>query len=125
VHTQSHTSFTAVVASVVLALSVIASPALAGSASTPPAFPTAVPSQPGALTGSDRATHAALAQQRYYTSYGTPAPLAPVSAPTDDGGGVDWPAIAIAVGAACLLAGAPIALLMRTRRRTGRARVVV
>jgi hypothetical protein len=123
VHTQSHTSFAKILACAVLALCVAAPAALAGTPSTAPVFPSAVPSQPGALTGQDRASNVAHAQERYYTSYGNPVPLSQPSSPVDDGG-IDWSAIGIAVGGACLLAGVPVALLMRTRRRTARVRAV-
>ena len=49
--------------------------------------------------------------------------MTPPSVPADDGG-IDWAAIGIAIGGTCLLAGALIALVMRTRRRTGRVRAV-
>ena len=43
---------------------------------------------------------------------------------TDSGsGGVDWASIGIALGGTVLLTGAAIALVTRTRRRTGRAHV--
>jgi hypothetical protein len=67
--------------------------------------------------------HAARAQQRYYTSYGNRTQMIRPSVPAADGG-IDWTAIGIAIGATCLLAGALIALVMRTRRRTGRVRAV-
>jgi hypothetical protein len=123
VQTQPHTSFAKLLACVVLAVFVAAPAAFADSGSTAPAFPSAVPSQPGALTGPNSASNAARAQERYYTSYGQAAPLTPASTPADDGG-IDWSVIGIAVGATCLLAGALIALVMRTRHRTGRTRVV-
>jgi hypothetical protein len=123
VHTQSHTSFAKLLTCAVVALFVVAPAALADPGSPAPAFPSAVPSQPGALTGPDTASSAARAQERYYSSYGEPTPLSPLSTPVDDGG-VDWATIGIAVGGTCLLTGAVIALVMRTRRRTGRAHVV-
>ena len=119
---QSHTSFAKFLVCAVLALCVTAPAALADTGSTAPVFPSAVPSQPGALTGQDSASNAARAQERYYSSYGTPAPLSQPSNPVDDGG-IDWSAIGIAIGGACLLAGVPVAILMRTRRRSGRVRV--
>ena len=67
-------------------------------------------------------SNAARAQERYYTSYGNAAPLTPLSQPAHDGG-VDWAAIGIALGATCLLTGAVVALVVRTRRRTGRVHV--
>ena len=121
-HTQSHTTFAKLLTGAVLALCVAAPAALADSGSTAPNFPSAVPSQPGSLTGPDTASNAARAQERYYSSYGEPAPLSPLSAPADDGG-IDWATIGIAVGGTCLLTGAVIALVMRTRRRTGRVHV--
>ena len=78
-----------------------------------------MPSQPGALTGPAAGTNAARAQERYLTTYGDPKPIAQVSAPTDDGG-IDWRSIGIATGATVVLFGAVIALITRTRRRTGR-----
>jgi hypothetical protein len=123
VHTQSHTSFATILACAVLALCVAAPAGFASSAATAPAFPSAVPSQPGELTGRDSAVTAAQAQGRYYASFREQTPLSPASTPADDGG-VDWSAIGIAVGGTCLLAGGMIAILMRTRRRTGRVRAV-
>ena len=120
--TQPHTSLVTVLIGAVLALCVAAPAALADSPPTAPNFPSAVPSQPGALTGPDSASNAARAQERYYSSYGEPAPLTPLSQAADDGG-VDWTAIGIVVGGTVLLLGAVISLLMRTRRRTGRAHV--
>ena len=120
--TQPHTSLVTVIACAVLALCVAAPAALADSSATAPNFPSAVPSQPGAPIGPDSAGNAARAQERYYTSYGNPAPLTPVSEPADDGG-IDWASIGIALGATCLLTGAVIAVVMRTRRRTGRVHV--
>jgi opacity protein-like surface antigen len=118
VQTQSHTSFAKLLVCAVLALCVAAPAALADA----PAFPSAVPSQPGALTGPDSTSNAARAQERYYSSYGTPAPLSQPSNPVDDGG-IDWSAIGIAIGGAFLIVGVPMAVLMRTRRRTARVRV--
>ena len=121
--TQPHISLAKVLTFAVLALFAAApAAALADSAPTAPNFPSAVPSYPGALTGQDRATEAARAQERYYSSYGDPAPLNPPVTSAGDGG-VDWAAIGIALGGTCLLAGAAIALVTRTRRRTGRAHV--
>ena len=76
-------------------------------------------------TGSGCSIDAAGAKERYYSSYGkqAPLPLTPLSQPAGDGG-VDWALIGIVLGATCLLTGAVIALVTRTRRRTGRARVV-
>jgi hypothetical protein len=124
VFTQSHTSFAKILAFAAIVLFVAAPAAVADSGTAAPNFPRAVPSQPGALTSPNRATAAARAQERYYTSYGVPTPVSHVSTPPDDGG-TDWPAIAIAVGGTCLLGGALIAVLMRTRRRTARVRAVV
>jgi hypothetical protein len=122
VQTQPHISLVTVIACAVLALCIAAPAALADSPSTAPNFPSAVPSQPGAPTSPDRATNAARAQERYLSSYGNPAPLSPLSEPADDGG-IDWATIGIALGGTCLLTGAVIALVMRTRRRTGGAHV--
>jgi hypothetical protein len=113
---KPHTSLVTALVGVVLALAVAAP---ASSAAAEPDFPNAVPSQPGALTGPAADTNAARAQERYLTTYGDPTPLAQVSAPADDGG-IDWASIGIAVGGTVLLVGAVIALVMRTRRRTGR-----
>ena len=120
---QPHISFAKVLVCAALAVFVAAPAALADSGSTAPAFPSAVPSQPGALTGPDSASNTARAQERYYTSYGDPTPLTPLSVPADDGA-LDWVAIGIVVGATCLLAGAVVGLVRRTRRRTGRVRAV-
>ena len=120
--TQPHISFAKVLVCAALALCVAAPAALADSQSTAPNFPTAVPSQPGAPTGSDSASSAARAQEQYYSSYGNPAPLTPLSQPAADGG-IDWAAIGIALGATCLLAGALVTLVKRTRRRTGRVHI--
>jgi hypothetical protein len=119
---QRHTSFVTVIACTVLALCVAAPAVLADPASIAPAFPSAVPSQSGSLTGPASADNGARAEERYYSSYGDPAPLSPVSVRADDGG-VDWASIGIALGGTCLLIGAVIALVMRTRRRTNRVRV--
>ena len=116
---QRNTSFVTVIACAVLFLFVAAPAALAATAPTAPNFPSAVPSQAGSLTGPDRATNAARAQESYYSSYGDPAPLS--VAPADDGG-VDWASIGIAVGGSCLVIGAGIALVTR-RRHTARVRV--
>ncbi len=120
--TQPHISFAKVLVCAALALFVAAPAALAAAPPTAPNFPSAVPSEPGALTGTDSASNAARAQERYYSSYGDPAPLTPLSQPADDGG-IDWTSIGIALGATCLLAGAVVALVTRTRRRTGRAHI--
>ena len=89
----------------------------------PPAFPSGVPSQPGELTGDAAATTSARAQERYYASYGDARSLSPRHAAVD-GGGVDWAAIGISIGGTAMLLGAVIALAMRTRQRTSRARVI-
>ena len=80
-----------------------------------------MPSQPGMQTGLDRASNAARAQERYYSSYSTPAPLSQPSNPVDDGG-IDWSAIGIALGGSCLIIGAGIGIVTR-RRQTARVRV--
>ena len=120
--TQPHISFAKVLVCAALAVFVAAPAAFANSASTAPAFPSAVPEEPGAITGTDSASNSARAQERYLTSYGNPAPLTPLSEPADDGG-IDWASIGIALGATCLLTGAVIALVVRTRRRTGRVHI--
>ena len=120
--TQPHTPLATILVLAALALFVAAPAALADSASTAPAFPSAVPSQPGALTGTDSASNAARAQERYYSSYGPPAPLSRLSTPVHDGG-VDWATIGLSIGGICVLAGAVTAVVKRTRQRTGRPRV--
>ncbi len=120
--TQPHISFAKVLMCAALALFVAAPAALAAAPPTAPNFPSAVPSEPGALTGPDSASNAALAQERYYSSYGDPAPLTPLSQRADDGG-IDWASIGIALGATCVLTGALIVLVKRTRRRTGRVHI--
>jgi hypothetical protein len=122
VQAQPHTSFAKILMCAALAMFVAAPATFADSGPTAPVFPSAVPSHPGALTGTDGASDAARAQERYYSSYGDPAPLNPVSTPVDDGG-VDWASIGIVLGGICLLAGTVTVLVVRTRRRTGRVRV--
>ncbi len=117
--TQPHISVAKVLMCAALALFVAAPAALADSSPTAPNFPSAVPSEPGALTGTDSASNAARAQESYYSSYGDPAPLS--VAPADDGG-VDWASIGIALGGICLAVGAGFALVTR-RRHTARVRV--
>jgi hypothetical protein len=120
--TKSHTTFAAALAGAVLALAVASPAAFSKPASAPPAFPSAVPTQPGQVTGKGAAAESARAQGRYYTSYGNPKALISHEAPADDGG-VDWAAIGISVGATFILVGALVALVARTRRRTHRVRV--
>jgi hypothetical protein len=120
--TQPHTSLVTVLVGAVLALALAAPIASATTPSEAPAFPSAVPSQPGSLTGSAAGTNAARAQERYLSSYGDAKPLTPLSSPAGDGG-IDWASIGIALGGTMLLTGAVIALVMRTRHRTGRVRV--
>jgi hypothetical protein len=119
VQTKPHTTLVTIIACAVLALA--AAPA-AHAVLPAPDFPSAVPSQPGAQTAPDSTGNAARAQERYYASYGDSAPLTPLSEPAD-GGGLDWTTIGIVLGATCLLSGAVIALVTRTRRRTGRVHV--
>ena len=121
--TKSHTTFAATLAGAVLALAVASPAAFSKPVSEPPAFPSAVPAQPGQVTGTGAAAETARAQERYLTSYGNPKPLVTHDAAVDDGG-VDWAAIGISIGATCILVGALVALVSRTRRRTHRARVV-
>jgi hypothetical protein len=120
--TKSHTTFAAVLVGAMLAFAVASPAAFSKPAGEPPAFPSAVPTQPGQLTGTAAASQAARAQEEYYTSYGDPKPLVTHDAAIDDSG-VDWAAIGIGIGATCVLIGALVALLSRTRRRTHRARV--
>lgn len=120
--TKFHTTFAAVLVGAVLALAFTAPAAFSAPAGEPPAFPSAVPSQPGQLTGPTAATGAARAQERYYSSYGDPKPLIAHDTPVGDTG-VDWAAIGIGVGACCILVGALAALVSRTRR-THRPRVI-
>ena len=120
---QTHISFAKLLVCAALAVFVAAPAAFADTAPTAPAFPSAVPSQPGALTAPDSASDTARAQERYYTSHGKPTPLTPGSTPAADDG-IDWSTIGIAIGGTCLLAGALIALVMRTRRRTSRVSAV-
>jgi hypothetical protein len=119
--TQPHPTFAKVLIGAALALAIGAPAAVA--APTPPSFPQAVPSQPGELTSSTAEAESARAQERYYTSYGQPSSLSPSSTTSADSGGVDWTAIGISLGATIVLVGAVIALVMRTRRRTGNVHV--
>ena len=120
--TQSHPSLATVMIGAVLALALAAPAAIAAPSSEPPVFPSAVPSQPGELTGS-QSTESARAQERYYSSYGDAAPLNPPTTASADTGGVDWTAIGVSLGATVMLVGAVSALVMRTRRRTHSVRV--
>jgi hypothetical protein len=120
--TKSHKSFAAAVAGAVLALAVASPAAFSMPTGEPPAFPSAVPAQPGQVTGPDGTVEAARAKERYLTSYGNPKPLTNPDAQVADDG-ADWAAIGIAISATCILAGALVALVSRTRRRTHRARV--
>jgi len=120
--TKPHTTFATVLVGVMLAFTVAAPGAFANPMPQPPAFPSAVPSQPGQLTGTAAAIRSARAQERYYSSYGHSKPLASPVAPIHSGG-TDWAAIGISVGGTCLLVGALIALVSRVRRRTHRVRV--
>ena len=119
--TRPHISLVTVLIGAVLALAVATAPA-ASAAVPPPDFPTAVPAYPGSPTGESAQISAARAQEQYLQSYGEPQPLTQVSEPAGDGG-VDWTSIGIVVGGTVLLLGAVIPLLMRTRRRSGRAHV--
>jgi hypothetical protein len=120
--TKFHTTFATAAAGAVLALAVASPAAFSNTTSEPPGFPSAVPAQPGQVTGPAAAVEKARAKERYLTSYGNPKPLTAHEAPADDGG-VDWAAIGIALGASCILVGALVALVSRTRRRTHRVRV--
>jgi hypothetical protein len=102
VHHQSHRNFRpallAVFTGAVLALAVAAPAALAGPTSDPtaPVFPSAVPSRPGSLTGTQSTGH---------------------------DGGTAWWTIGFSVLAGVLVAGGAATRTMRTRRRTVRAHV--
>ena len=120
--TKPHTMLATALAGIVIALTV-APAAFSNPASRAPAFPSAVPAQPGFLTGSAASSNPARAQQQYFTSYGKPQPLArPESSAASSG--VDWAAISISFGACSALIGALIALVAHTRRRTHRVRAV-
>lgn len=125
-HHQSHLNFrpalVVVLTAAVLALAVAAPAALAGPTSDPtaPVFPSAVPSQPGSLTGT-QSDIAARAQERYYSSSGKPTPLRPLSVPAGHDGGTVWWTIGLTVLAGVLVAGGTATVTMRTRRRTARA----
>jgi hypothetical protein len=119
---QPHRSLATVVIGAALAVALAAPAAMAAPAQEPPAWPSAVPSQPGEPAGSQN-TAPARAQERYYSSYEDAAPLSPTSTEPVDAGGVDWTAIGISLGATVVLVGAVIALVMRTRRRTHGMRV--
>jgi hypothetical protein len=67
--------------------------------------------------GTTSKSEAALAQERYYSSYG-PAPVR--HAATDDGS--PWLTIVLGFGLTALVAGS-VAFAVRTRRRTARVRV--
>ena len=118
--TQPHISLTTILVGAALALAVMAPTTFAA---LPPEWPSAVPSQPGAMTGPAASSNPARAQERYLTSYGDPKPLAQISERVDDGG-IDWTTIGIVVGGTVLLLGAVISLLMRTRHRSGRAHAI-
>ena len=119
---KSHTTVATALIGAVLAFTVVAPGAFATPMPQPPAFPSAVPSQPGQLTGTAAAIQSARAQERYYSSYGHSKPLASPVAPVQSSG-TDWATIGISLGATCLLVGALITLGARTRRRTHRVRV--
>jgi hypothetical protein len=67
VQAQPHTSFAKVLMCAALAMFVAAPATFADSGPTAPVFPSAVPSHPGALTGTDGASDAARVQERYYS----------------------------------------------------------
>lgn len=117
---EQHTTFATTIVGIVVALAFAAPAAFSMPVSDPPAFPSAIPSQPGQLTGT--AADPARARERYYTSYGKPQSLSRPEASIEGGSG-DWMPIGISVGASIVLVGAVIAL-SRMRRRTHRARVV-
>ena len=121
--TQSHTSFAKVLACAALALFVAAPAALADRSPTAPGLPERRAVAAGGAHGPrqrERRRPRPGALLRVLRRAGS---AEPAHEPADDGG-VDWAAIGIGLGATVLLLGAVIALLMRTRRRTGRARVV-
>jgi hypothetical protein len=66
----------------------------------------------------DRATAAALAQERYYSSYGEPEPLTVPSSP-DGSGETPWIVVALSLTGALVVVAAGAAGLhrVRTRRR--------
>jgi hypothetical protein len=74
----------------------------------------------GIDTSSLAGTNAARAQERYYSSYGTPAATQPKQSVTDDG--TPWAVVVFGLAGAFLVAGA-IAFAGRTRRRTARVRI--
>jgi hypothetical protein len=119
---KPHTTAATALLGVMLAFTAAAPGAFAKPGPQAPVFPSAVPAQPGAVTGDTPAVTAARAQERYLTSYGNPKPLARPAAPVDNGG-ADWAAIGISLGATCLLVGAVITLVSRTRRHTRHMRV--
>jgi hypothetical protein len=69
----------------------------------------------------DAATAAALAQERYYSSYGVPEPLTVVQSP-EPSNDTPWLPIAlsVAVALAIVAAGATLARRLRIRRRAAR-----
>ena len=123
---QSRPSLLATLVVAALALAVLAPNALASQTSPPaaPNFPAAVPQRPGALTGGHAgAVTAALAQQRYYASYGESAPLTanarPVSIATNDGIGTLPFALALAGALIVGIVGTSSFHVLHSRRRAG------
>jgi len=119
--TKFHITLATALTGAALVLGIAAPASFSAPASGQPNFPTAVPSQPGEITGTDSATQAARAQERYLTSYGDSKPIS--QQPPAAGGGIDWAVIGITLGATCILVGALFALVARLRRRTHRVGV--
>jgi hypothetical protein len=128
VHHQSHRNFRpallAVFTGAVLALAVAAPAALAGPTSDPtaPVFPSAVPSQPGSLTGTQSKIAASTAPVFPSAVPSRPGSLTGTQSTGHDGGTAWW-TIGFSVLAGVLGAGGAATRTMRTRRRTVRAHV--
>lgn len=119
---------TALALALALAPGVPAIAATTGKTAYPaPNFPTDVPARPGALTGTHPKTPAdvtaALAQEHYYSSYGTAPRLSARTRPVsvDTSSGIAWLPFVLATGGA-LIAGIAVAgrmFALRGRRRRG------
>jgi hypothetical protein len=112
---------------VLTAVAALALPAAAPAASPqPPNYPSAVPERPGALTSGHPRTPAdlepALAQERYYQSYGDPEPLTVAQSPTpsDD---TPWLPIALSAAVALTIVAASTTKVRRLRIRRRATRV--